>query len=89
LGTPSAVSNLGPLPSIVSHGENGLVFEAANPALILKELKRAWQTPNLLERLSSGARTTFERLYTEDANYTTMMAIYEKAKKQNEIRDIK
>lgn len=82
-GTPAAVSDLGPLPSIVKHGESGVVFEAGNPSSLLQELRQAWCTPGLLEQLGRGARAAFEAHYTEDANYRTMMLIYEKAMKRN------
>lgn len=84
-GTPAAVSNLGPLPSIVKHGESGLVFEAGNPASLLEVVSRAWRAPGLLEQLGRGARAAFEAHYTEDANYTTLMAIYGKAMAQSRI----
>lgn len=78
-GTPAAVSNLGPLPSIVKHGESGVVFEVANPESLLNTVRAAWQSPDVLERLGQGARQAFEALYNEDANYQTLMHIYEQA----------
>ena len=78
-GTPAAVSRVGPLPSIVRHGESGLVFEAGNPAALLHEVRYAWSTPGLLAALGHGARTAFEADYTEESNYQTMMTIYLKA----------
>lgn len=82
-GTPAAVSNLGPLPSIVQHGKSGLVFEAANPDSLLNVVRDAWLTPGALERFGFGARTEFETKYTEDANYRTLMSIYEQAMQTN------
>lgn len=78
-GTPAAVSNIGPLPSIVREGENGVVFEPADPQSLLKTLRAAWETTGELERLAAGARRSFESLYTEDANYRMLMEIYEQA----------
>lgn len=77
--TPAAVSDLGPLPSIVRHGESGVVFEAGKPAALLKEIRHAWTTPNLLAALGNGARTAFEAHYTEASNYKIMMMIYQQA----------
>jgi glycosyltransferase involved in cell wall biosynthesis len=82
-GTPAAVSNLGPLPSIVKHGESGVVFEAANPESLLNTVRAAWQSPGVLEQLGQGARQAFEALYNEDANYQTLMHIYKQAIAQN------
>ena len=78
-GTPAAVSNLGPLPSIVEHGKSGVVFQPANPESLLDEVRKAWHTPGLLEQLGRGARAEFESKYTEDANYATLMDIYRQA----------
>jgi glycosyltransferase involved in cell wall biosynthesis len=78
-GTPAAVSNIGPLPSIVKHDENGVVFEPGNPQSLLNEARTAWETPNLLEKLGAGARAEFEVRYTEEINYKILMEIYEKA----------
>lgn len=83
VGTPSAVSSLGPLPSIVHHGINGVVFEAANPQSLLTVVRNTWQTPGLLEQLGHGARKSFETLYTEDINYACLMEIYQAAIKRN------
>ncbi len=83
VGTPAAVSNIGPLPSIVKHGFNGVVFEAANPQSLLSTVRNAWQTPDLLEQLGTGARQSFETLYTEDINYACLMDIYQAAITRN------
>jgi glycosyltransferase involved in cell wall biosynthesis len=78
-GTPVAVSNLGPLPAIVQSGQNGVVFEPANPASLASVVRKAWQSTNWLECLAKGARKTFEERYTEDANYEMLMRIFESA----------
>jgi glycosyltransferase involved in cell wall biosynthesis len=78
-GTPVAVSNIGPLPSIVQHGKNGVVFDPANPESLLHEVRTAWETPGMLECLGTEARAEFEAKYTEDANYEMLIKIYEKA----------
>lgn len=78
-GTPAAVSDLGPLPSIVEHGKSGIVFQPANPHSLLQEVRTAWETPGLLERLGKGARDEFESKYTEEANYAALMEIYHEA----------
>lgn len=83
-GTPAAVSNLGPLPSIVRHGESGVVFEAANPESLLKTLRAVWQAPSVLERFGQGARQAFELHYNEDANYQQLTHIYQAAVEQNQ-----
>jgi hypothetical protein len=46
---------------------------------LLREVRTAWETPGLLERLGQGARQAFEARYTEDANAQILMAIYQPA----------
>lgn len=82
-GTPVAASNLGPLPSIVSEDISGLIFPAADPEALYYKIRNAWETPGLLEGLGKGARAEFEIKYNEDANYQTLMQIYNKAILQN------
>jgi glycosyltransferase involved in cell wall biosynthesis len=77
--TPVAVSNIGALPSIVQHGISGVVFEPGNPESLLQQVRTAWETPGMLERLGAGARAEFEAKYTEEVNYKMFMAIYEQA----------
>lgn len=78
-GTPAAVSNLGPLASIVRHGQSGVVFQAASPASLLQEVRAAWEAEGCLQHLGLGARREFEEKYTEDANYAALMAIYKQS----------
>ena len=78
-GTPAAVSNIGPLPSIVKNEISGVVFEPGNPDSLLWQVRAAWENPDILERFGACARAEFEAKYTEDANYKMLMAIYEKA----------
>lgn len=78
-GTPAAVSNIGPLPSIVRQGENGMVFAPGDPQSLLTAVRVAWEKTGELERLAAGARRSFEALYTEEENYRMLMAIYEQA----------
>jgi glycosyltransferase involved in cell wall biosynthesis len=78
-GTPVAVSALGPLPEIVNNGVNGVLFRAGDPSSILGEIRKNWMSEGIMTRLSRGSRDSFERLYSEDANYRILMSIYEKA----------
>lgn len=78
-GTPAAVSAIGPLPSIVQSGSSGVVFASANPESLFREVRAAWETPGLLERLGQGARQAFAARYTEDANDQMLMTIYQQA----------
>lgn len=78
-GTPVAVSRLGPLPSIVDHGVNGVVFEPANAASLLSVVQSALADPASLTAMAVGARKAFDVLYNEQANYHMLMDIYQQA----------
>jgi len=85
-GTPVAASNIGALPSIVKQGVNGLLFKPGDPESLLKEVRAAWESPGLLQKLGEGARRSFEDLYTEEANYKILMEIYGQAIERNRSR---
>lgn len=78
-GTPVAVSRLGPLPSIVDHGVNGVIFEPANAASLLSVVQSALADPAALAAMAVGARQAFDVLYNEQANYQMLMDIYQQA----------
>lgn len=77
-GTPVAASRLGPLPSIVD--EAGTLFEPGDPGSILRTVRDLWENGASLRLCADEARQRFEIFYTEDANYETLMHIYDKAK---------
>ena len=78
-GTPVAVSDIGSLPFIVEHSVSGVVFSAANPEVLFRQLKAAWEMPGFLKLLGKGARAEFESKYTREENYNKLMEIYSKA----------
>lgn len=82
-GTPVAVSNLGPLPSIIRHMGNGLVFPAGDANALQLAIKDIWGKADELKVLSKGARFDFERMYNESSNYDELMGIYQKAISEN------
>jgi glycosyltransferase involved in cell wall biosynthesis len=78
-GTPVAASGIAPLASIVEDGTNGLLFAPRDPDSLLDKVRCAWTTAGLLERLGKGARATYERKYSEAANYEALIDIYRHA----------
>lgn len=78
-GTPAAVSNLGALPSIVTHGGSGVVFEAGHSASLLQTIRTAWHAPDMLQNLGQGARRAFEAHYHEQVNHQALMRVYQQA----------
>ncbi|BAN68612.1 glycosyl transferase group 1 [endosymbiont of unidentified scaly snail isolate Monju] len=86
LGTPAAVSRIGPLPEIVRMGEAGVVFAPGDPDALLEAVCNAWASLDRLRRVGERARVTFEEKYTESINYRLLMEIYETAMEVNKKR---
>ncbi|PWQ95795.1 glycosyltransferase family 4 protein [Leucothrix pacifica] len=78
-GTPVAVSDIGPLPSIVKHGVQGVVFEAGNLSSLLNEVQTVWHDPEALKQMAHNSRNEYERHYNEAANYRRLIDIYKQA----------
>ncbi|HTB21450.1 MAG TPA: glycosyltransferase family 4 protein [bacterium] len=81
-GVPAAVSNIGPLPRIVRHLENGLVFSSGDRVSIRETLGMAWNEPGLLERLGRESRNSYRDKYTKDRNYGALIDIYHRTLKK-------
>ncbi|MFB3918326.1 MAG: glycosyltransferase family 4 protein [Terriglobales bacterium] len=77
-GTPAAVSNLGALPSIVQEHVTGTIFPAGNPLQLLEAVRRVWVSPEL-EQMGVAARRRYEERFSDDANYSILMDVYEQA----------
>ncbi len=79
LGTPAAVSDIGPLPGLVEQGRAGVVFRPGDPASLLEQVHRAWLEPGGLEARGAAARRAFEEKYSEAENLRILMGIYQQA----------
>lgn len=82
-GTPAAVSDIGPLSSIIRQGISGVLFTPGDPRSVLEAVRAVWEKAGELEQLSAGARAEFETKYTEEANYRILMTIYTDARAEN------
>ncbi len=74
-GTPSIVSDIGPLPSLVMPNA-GLAFKAGDDNDLLTTIKSIWSNDMVLQEMSRSARKLYEDKYTEDANILQLMDIY-------------
>ena len=66
----------------MTHGVSGVVFAAGNPNDLLQQVRETWFTPSRLEQMALGARAAFGAHYTEDANYSALLAIYNAAQQR-------
>jgi glycosyltransferase involved in cell wall biosynthesis len=85
-GTPVAVSDIGPLASIVTHNVTGIVFSPGNPKSIYQSISELWQQQEKLHIFSEAAHNEFMTKYTEASNYKKLMQIYNGAIKKNALR---
>ncbi len=75
-GTPVAVSNLGPLPSIVADQQSGVIFTPASADDLLRAVRDAWNDQDHLAQMGAVGRSEFESKYTEIVNYNSLLEIY-------------
>lgn len=57
-GLPVIASRIGPLPELVSHGVNGLLFEPGNAKDLAQNIERLLQDDELYEAISKAGRET-------------------------------
>jgi len=75
-GRPVIVSNIGSLGEIVQHEREGLHFEVGSEFALAATLQRALADKDLIDRLGTNARATYQAKYTSERNYEMLMAIY-------------
>jgi hypothetical protein len=69
-----------PPPAIVAVGKTALVHAPANVRVLSQAVRsHVADAPDMLQNLGQGARQAYDALYNEDANYQTLMQIYEQA----------
>ncbi|MEM9352741.1 MAG: glycosyltransferase family 4 protein [Planctomycetota bacterium] len=76
VGTPVVASRLGALEEMVSDGVNGLGFSPRDPDDLAEKVCRIADDPKFRAELRTGARQSYESLYTADRNYELLMSIY-------------
>lgn len=78
LGTPVAVSDIGPLPDLVDELD-GVVFRSGAPEDLFERVSAAWNGAQRLESMASKSREVFSANYSEIKNYEKLVEIYEQA----------
>lgn len=79
LGTPALASRLGGRPETTIDGETGLLFESLNVEDFRCAARRLIDDPGFCRRLGENARRRYERLYSPQKNFETLMKIYRAA----------
>jgi glycosyltransferase involved in cell wall biosynthesis len=78
-GLPVIASRLGALEEIVIDGVTGLLFQPGSADDLARVVQWAHEHPQEMLRMGANARDHYERRYTADKNYATLMAIYSEA----------
>lgn len=81
-GTPVVASNLGAMSSMVEHGRNGLHFASSDSEDLAEKVKWIWTHDADWAEMRRAARAEFEGKYTEESNYCSLMALYERAQRK-------
>lgn len=74
--TPIVGSRAGAIPEVVSHGENGLLVEAANSKTIAQAVRRLLQNPRERKEMGEAARQTYLRGHTVDKMARETIDVY-------------
>ncbi|MBR5597803.1 MAG: glycosyltransferase family 4 protein [Lachnospiraceae bacterium] len=76
LGTPVVASYTGGIPSMVTDGKEGLLFEKGNVTALAKAIMKTWEDSALVDEMSKNAGNRARQTHDADENYKTLIAIY-------------
>lgn len=71
-------SNRGGIPELITHGENGLVYEATDPEALASCINQLWSDPGLAVSFGRHAKEYVDREFSDRRFYTSLMEIYER-----------
>jgi glycosyltransferase involved in cell wall biosynthesis len=75
-GTPVIASNMGIMAEIVKSNYNGLHFEPANEADLVRKIEFMCSNLTTWKQMSQNARHTYQEHYTPEKSYELLMDIY-------------
>ncbi|MXO95856.1 glycosyltransferase [Erythrobacter aquimaris] len=84
-GTPVAVSDLGPLPSIVDGGRAGFLLDPFDEAAVTRGLRKIWSDQAKLRHVGEMGHLEFRRRYTAEANLDILHGIYSRALERRKV----
>jgi glycosyltransferase involved in cell wall biosynthesis len=76
-GTPVLCSRLGGMPEIVDDERTGLHFNSGDSEDLARKVEWAWNQPERIAEMGRAARKEYEKRYTAEKNYRSLMQIYE------------
>ncbi len=78
-GTPVIASRVGPLEEMVNHGLNGVLFRSGDPQSLAANVRTLLGRPMALRAMRRAARAGFDRRFSAEANYASLMQVYRHA----------
>ena len=78
-------SDIGPLPALVREA-GGKTFRAGDSDDLGRQATALWMQPDQLAAMSLEAHAAFLQHYTESANYSVLMRIYDAALREQRDR---
>ncbi len=78
-GLPVVASDHGTMATMIEPGVNGVRVPARQPAALAACVSDLFGDPVRLAALRAGARRAYDRLYSAEANYPQLLAIYDAA----------
>lgn len=78
-GLPVIASRLGAMAELVDDGVTGLLFEPGSADDLVRKMRWAAEHPEAMMKMGRAARERYEAEYTQDINYSLLMAVYRDA----------
>ena len=76
LGVPAIVSDFGGNPGVVTHGENGLIFETKNALDLADKLRMYFSDEALRQKLSESSHKVFDEKFRAEINTQKIENVY-------------
>jgi glycosyltransferase involved in cell wall biosynthesis len=73
---PVIASRIGCFVDIISHGQNGLLFDYNNPEALEQAIATLDENPEMAERIGRAGKFTAEKLFGKDKIYQQLMEVY-------------
>lgn len=77
LGTPVVCANVGGVPSMVTDGLEGLLFEKGSKEGLAEAILKIWDDDGLAQKLGRNARIRAKRTHDGERNFNRLIEIYQ------------
>ena len=79
VGTPVVAFQTGCLPEIIRHGQNGMLAKNKTSEALIEEIRNVLSNPELLDRISHGARRDAEVRFNPDIMLDKTLEVFDSA----------